>query len=243
MFSRTKNRPRQETSSGPPRSIPLMANGGSNSDPSALRHIRQEGSRRELRGKQLVPQSPVAYSFLFQAQNIRRNRIRLWTMTMLIHTIFMWHGLVVCLLSSQLQYLCELTRSNQTQPARKAIRRNPLLDRVLPIEVSRPAKMKALLNVYFRDMDSYLPFLEQDDTEFRIQQTLTNWDMPKISLLLTSTSETILLWLFFAIGWQSLNVLACRRPGLAIYAWDGLFLSVVASSSSTAPRQNTSIQV
>lgn len=45
--------------------------------------------------------------------------------------------------------------------------------RALAVELPRPARLKTLLNVYFRDVDSYFPFIERERTEAHILQALT----------------------------------------------------------------------
>lgn len=76
-------------------------------------------------------------------------------------------------LSSQLQSLRELVRPNPRGQSNIASARNPLLNCVFPVELPRPARLKALLDVYFRDLDAYFPFLDRKPTENRILQTLT----------------------------------------------------------------------
>jgi hypothetical protein len=76
-------------------------------------------------------------------------------------------------LSSQLQALRELVRPNPRGQSNIASVRNPLLNCMFPVKLSRPARLKALLEVYFRDLDAYFLFLDRKPTENRIPQTLT----------------------------------------------------------------------
>ncbi|KAL4895010.1 hypothetical protein BDV59DRAFT_174272 [Aspergillus ambiguus] len=75
-------------------------------------------------------------------------------------------------LSSQLQCLRELARSNRKQSTPVPQRRNDLLNRVFPVELPRPTRVQALLDVYFRDLDSFFPFLDRYETETRLRETL-----------------------------------------------------------------------
>ncbi|KAF9887218.1 hypothetical protein FE257_010472 [Aspergillus nanangensis] len=75
-------------------------------------------------------------------------------------------------LSSQLQCLRELARSNRKQPTPVPPKRNHLLNRVFPVELPRPSRVSALLDVYFRDLDSFFPFLDRLETEKRLRDTL-----------------------------------------------------------------------
>ncbi|KAF2802372.1 uncharacterized protein BDZ99DRAFT_482811 [Mytilinidion resinicola] len=73
-------------------------------------------------------------------------------------------------LSSQLVALHELlsTGSAKARPAATPA----IPDRTFPLELPRPSRLKHLLDIYFRDMDSFFPYLDQTDTEARIFQTL-----------------------------------------------------------------------
>lgn len=88
-------------------------------------------------------------------------------------------------LSSQLQSLRDLVctdlkqqQQQQQQPPVMSVRdhshHHPLsFRRALAVELPRPARLKTLLNVYFRDVDSYFPFIERERTEAHILQALT----------------------------------------------------------------------
>lgn len=84
-------------------------------------------------------------------------------------------------LASQLQSLRDLVCSDwrqqqqqqQQSPVASRDHRHLLFRRVLAVELPRPARLKMLLNVYFRDVDSYFPFIERERTEAHILQALT----------------------------------------------------------------------
>lgn len=88
-------------------------------------------------------------------------------------------------LSSQLQSLRDLVctdlkqqQQQQQQPPVMSVRDHshalPIsFRRALAVELPRPARLKTLLNVYFRDVDSYFPFIERERTEAHILQALT----------------------------------------------------------------------
>ena len=85
-------------------------------------------------------------------------------------------------LSSQLQSLrdlvcTDLKQQQQQQPPTMRDHghsHHPLLfHRALAVELPRPARLKTLLKVYFRDVDSYFPFIERERTEAHILQALT----------------------------------------------------------------------
>lgn len=83
-------------------------------------------------------------------------------------------------LASQLQSLRDLVgadwKQQQQQESHAASVRDhhhPFFRRALAIELPRPARLKTLLNVYFRDVDSYFPFIERERTEAHILQALT----------------------------------------------------------------------
>lgn len=76
-------------------------------------------------------------------------------------------------LSSQLQALRELVRPDPRRVSNLSSARNPRLNRVFPVQLPRPAKLRTLLDVYFRDLDAYFPFLDRKLTESRILRTLT----------------------------------------------------------------------
>lgn len=64
-------------------------------------------------------------------------------------------------------------RPNPRGQSNIASAQSPLLNCVLPVELPRPARLKALLEVYFRDLDAYFPFLDRKPTENRILRKLT----------------------------------------------------------------------
>ncbi|XHG03943.1 hypothetical protein AWENTII_007226 [Aspergillus wentii] len=69
-------------------------------------------------------------------------------------------------LASQLQSLRELVCSSK--PLSGTSERQSLLNRVFAVELPRPGRMKSLLDVYFRDLDSFFPFLDREETEGRV---------------------------------------------------------------------------
>lgn len=78
-------------------------------------------------------------------------------------------------LASQIQSLRDLISLDQKQqmPTASSSRPPPLLRRVVAVELPPLTRLKTLLNVYFRDVDSYFPFIEKERTEVRILQALT----------------------------------------------------------------------
>lgn len=73
-------------------------------------------------------------------------------------------------LSSQLASLRELLRLGSDSPVPSI--QTQFRDRVFPLELPRPSRLRHLLDVYFRDMDSFFPYLDQKETERRISQAL-----------------------------------------------------------------------
>lgn len=194
------------------------------SGPSPLGHIRQEGSSKEAEGRATPsPKSGTVFVPISSAAHQPETNAVVDDDDADAYDFHEARPRSVSL-SSQLQYLRELTRSNQTQPARKTVRRNHLLNRVLPVELPRPAKMKALLDVYFRDMDSYFPFLERGDTELRIHQTLAKLgyaeDQSTIDVDFRSHSTVALLCNMLAVA-QCFSMPETRsddlRPGWSIF--------------------------
>ena len=91
-------------------------------------------------------------------------------------------------LSSQLQSLRDLVCTDLKQQQQQQQQQPPAVSvrdhdnryhhslssrRALAVELPRPARLKTLLNVYFRDVDSYFPFIERERTEAHILQALT----------------------------------------------------------------------
>jgi hypothetical protein len=73
-------------------------------------------------------------------------------------------------LSSQLATLRELLRLRSDSPVPFLQMQFP--GRTFPLELPRTSTLRHLLDVYFRDMDSFFPYLDQKDTENRISQAL-----------------------------------------------------------------------
>lgn len=86
-------------------------------------------------------------------------------------------------LSAQLASLQKLLSAASLGPRNPRPRRYSR-ERVFPIELPRPPRLKYLLGVYFREMDSFFPFLSQADTEARISCTLKALDYSELDLMI-----------------------------------------------------------
>jgi hypothetical protein len=73
-------------------------------------------------------------------------------------------------LSSQLSALQELLSPRSA--SKSSCRPNKGNGRLCPLELPKPSRLRHLLNVYFREMDSFFPLLDKDDTEKRIFKAL-----------------------------------------------------------------------
>jgi hypothetical protein len=84
-------------------------------------------------------------------------------------------------LSSQLCTIRELVYSNtaiedKAVTSASATREWATLRRTCSIELPDPQRLRILLDIYFRDLDSFFPFLDQCETESRIYATLKALD-------------------------------------------------------------------
>lgn len=90
----------------------------------------------------------------------------------------------------------------QTSPP--SIRRSSVQDRVFAVELPRPARLNALLDVYFCDLDSFFPFIERDGTRARVHTTLQRLghtdNQPIIDVKLGSYSIIALLCNMLAVA-------------------------------------------
>ncbi|KAF2494597.1 hypothetical protein BU16DRAFT_589557 [Lophium mytilinum] len=125
-------------------------------------------------------------------------------------------------LSSQLVALHELLSAGSAKARPVATPANP--DRTFPLELPRPSRLKHLLDIYFRDMDSFFPYLDQTDTEARIFQTLQSLGYSDYNLIVDIDFPrhpiTALLCNILAMGdcMDPQRVKADDvRPGWAIY--------------------------
>lgn len=75
-------------------------------------------------------------------------------------------------LSSQLLCLRELVHPKAREATSPPSIRNSLQDRVFSVELPRPSRLDYLLDIYFRDLDSFFPFIERDGTQAKIHTTL-----------------------------------------------------------------------
>lgn len=75
-------------------------------------------------------------------------------------------------ISSQLPSIRELVHPNSKGQSSPTSIRSGLQDGAFAVELPRPTRLNVLLDVYFRDLDSFFPFIERDGTQARIQATL-----------------------------------------------------------------------
>jgi hypothetical protein len=61
--------------------------------------------------------------------------------------------------------------------------------RVFSLELPRPSKLRYLLKIYFRDLDSFFPYLDQGDTEARIFHALEDLGYSEYDLIVDVDSQ------------------------------------------------------
>lgn len=145
-------------------------------------------------------------------------------------------------LASQLQSLRDLVGSDWKQQQQSPVasardHRHPLFRRALAVELPRPARLKMLLNVYFRDVDSYFPFIERERTEAHILQALTRIGYAEhqhiVDVDFHSHSAIALLCSMIAVAECFCTTSDQRtddvRPGWSIFVWGRKVLQYCSS--------------
>lgn len=75
-------------------------------------------------------------------------------------------------LSSQLLCLREIANPQDKERKSSAFKRNKTEGPVFSLELPRPERLKHLLDVYFRDLDSFFPFIRRDEIQAQIEKAL-----------------------------------------------------------------------
>jgi hypothetical protein len=125
-------------------------------------------------------------------------------------------------LSAQLADLQKLLRLSSDLSGRTASASN--WNRILPLELPHPARLRYLLGVYFREMDSFFPMLDELDTEAGIFKALEDLNYSDCNLIIDVDtrhySKLALLCSILVLG-ECLDpaVVGCDnpKPGWTIY--------------------------
>lgn len=75
-------------------------------------------------------------------------------------------------LSSQLLSIRDIVHPDKKEQENPTLARKALRNKIFPVELPRPAILWELLDIYFRDLDSFFPFIERSTTNAEIQKTL-----------------------------------------------------------------------
>ncbi|KAH8892290.1 hypothetical protein GQ53DRAFT_823084 [Thozetella sp. PMI_491] len=97
-------------------------------------------------------------------------------------------------------------------------------NRIFPLELPRPSRLRSLLDIYFREMDSFFPFLDKRDTEKRIFEALEKGGYSECNLIIDVDNAhypiMALLCNILVMGeCQDPDVKGCddSRPGWAMF--------------------------